>query len=533
MILKVLDLFSGIGGFSLGLERTGGFRTVAFCESNDYARAVLAKHWPDVPRYSDIRELRYSDLTRDGISHPDVLCGGFPCQDISVAGRNAGIGGSRSGLWSEYARLIDEIRPNFVIIENVSVLRSRGLDQVLGQLAALGYDAEWHCIPASTVGAPHQRDRVWVVAYTNKTRRPWLGPPQPKEWRDNPVSVGPSETMAHAYLPRLAFGESLQSYSRKEQSSVIGSDWWAFEPNICRVAHGVPSRVDRLTCLGNAIVPQIATLIGYAIMEQATPDGRSASTLIAGRYQVLASLVGGTYFVTDLQQEPDLVVRIGGKIRRFESQEEAAQWINQEIAAMPEMEPEVLRPAKDVVPPKTAKAATQARRSGGVGERTKELIRQGLDNEGVVAALKKEFPNNANSIGNVRWYRNALKKEGVPTQPRTLQELGVSSPAKPRAPRATNTATAKAGRSPAPAAPRIVKLLSDEGRAAVKHITSLTGNGQSSAPLYTATDSLEQIGRTLQALGSTLVKLEADQRRSKTKNEAMLKNLRAMLAEGS
>ncbi len=255
-------------------------------------------------------------------------------------------------------------------------------------------------------------------------------------------------------------------------------------------------------------------------MIQSTSDGRYASTLIADRYQVLASLVGGTYFVTDLQQEPDLVVRVGGKIRRFESQEEAEQWINQEIAMSDE--PEVLRPAKEasVVPPKTTKAMR-----GGVGERTKALIRQGLDNEGVIAALNKEFPNNANSVANVRWYRNALKKEGVPTQPRTLQELGVSSSAKPRAPRTP--------KSPAPTFPHDVKILSDEGRAAVKHITSLTGNGQSSAPLYTAADSLGQIGRTLQALGATLVKIEADQKRAKTKNEAMLKSLRAMLAEGS
>jgi len=165
--LTVLDLFSGIGGFSLGLERTGGFRTIAFCEIDAFCRRVLAKHWPEVPCYDDVRELTATTLAADGLVRPDVICGGFPCQDISHAGKGAGIDGERSGLWREYARLVGELRPDYVIVENVSALRSRGLDRVLGDLAALGYDAEWHCIPASAVGAPHRRDRIWIVAYAN------------------------------------------------------------------------------------------------------------------------------------------------------------------------------------------------------------------------------------------------------------------------------------------------------------------------------------------------------------------------------
>lgn len=152
--MRVLDLFSGIGGFSLGLERAG-MHTVAFCEIEPFCRAVLAQHWPGVPIYDDVRTLTADTLRRDGIA-VDVIAGGFPCQDISVAGDRAGLEGARSGLWSEYRRLIGEIRPRFVVVENVTGLLSLGLSTVLGDLAALGYDATWDCVPASAVGAPSQ-----------------------------------------------------------------------------------------------------------------------------------------------------------------------------------------------------------------------------------------------------------------------------------------------------------------------------------------------------------------------------------------
>jgi DNA (cytosine-5)-methyltransferase 1 len=169
--LRVLSLFAGIGGFDLGLERTGGFKTVAFCEIDKKAQQVLRKHWPEVPIYDDVTKLTAERLAADGIA-VDVICGGFPCQDISLAGRGAGIEGERSGLWSDYSRLIGELLPHYVIVENVSALLGRGLDRVLGDLAEVGYDADWHCIPASAVGAPHRRDRVWIVAYPRHRDEP-------------------------------------------------------------------------------------------------------------------------------------------------------------------------------------------------------------------------------------------------------------------------------------------------------------------------------------------------------------------------
>ena len=169
--MKVLDLFSGIGGFSLGLERAG-METVAFCEIEPFPRAVLKKHWPEVLCYEDVRTLTAARLAADGINEIDVICGGFPCQDLSLAGRMVGMDGTRSGLWSEIARLIGELRPRYAIMENVANLLSgpagrsgEWFGRVLGDLASLGYDAEWHCIPAGNLGAPHERDRVWIVAY--------------------------------------------------------------------------------------------------------------------------------------------------------------------------------------------------------------------------------------------------------------------------------------------------------------------------------------------------------------------------------
>lgn len=269
--LRVLDLFSGIGGFSLGLERTGGFETVAFCEIEEFPRRVLAKHWPEVPCYHDVRELTAARLAADGIA-VDVICGGFPCQDISTAGHGAGLEGERSGLWSEYARLIGELRPKFVIVENVAALLGRGMGRVLGDLAAIRYDAEWHCIPASAIGAHHRRDRLWIVGYPYGL---WELQPQRGKQDERRRSGNASQEMADTKRWRLQSGDVEctrpatiipAAFSRYSGGSEFG-EAWRTEPNVGRVAYGLPNGMDRIKGLGNAVVPQIPELIGYAIID--------------------------------------------------------------------------------------------------------------------------------------------------------------------------------------------------------------------------------------------------------------------------
>ena len=288
--LRVLDLFSGIGGFSLGLERTGGFETVAFCEIEPFPRKVLAKHWPEVPCYHDVTKLTGDILARDGIT-VDVITGGFPCQDISTAGRQAGIGeGTRSGLWSEIVRLIGELSPRYDIVENVAALLSGPSEQrggwfgrILGDLAECGYDAEWENIPASAVGAPHRRERVWIVAYRNggdgqpgAGKRPELWGAAFGERADNDACGAGVELKALAHTNKAG----LQGRKKAGDLS-CGGAWghqlfercadmprgiWGAEPAVGRVANGVPDRSHRLAALGNAVVPQIPELIGRAIL---------------------------------------------------------------------------------------------------------------------------------------------------------------------------------------------------------------------------------------------------------------------------
>ena len=267
--MKHLDLFSGIGGFALA-ARNVGWDTVAFCEIEDYPRKVLAKHWPDVPIYKDVRDVTAKRLRSDGIT-ADIITGGFPCQDISLAGKQVGIDGERSGLWSELARIIGEVRPRYAVLENVAALLSgdsgRWFQRVLGDLAEVGYDCEWHCIPASHVGAPHRRDRVWIIAYPNAGQC---------EREDGQVQAGRNTTnsglssVADTNHPRLEgwIREVMSERTRERTAGQSSDPWdgnWITEPGVGRVANGVSRRVDRLKGLGNAIVPQVAEVIFRAI----------------------------------------------------------------------------------------------------------------------------------------------------------------------------------------------------------------------------------------------------------------------------
>ena len=283
--LKVLDLFSGIGGFSLGLQRTNGFETVAFCEIEDFPKKVLKKHWADVPIYEDVKNVTRKRLVSDGIPRIDVVTGGFPCQDLSIAGNQKGIEAERSGLWSELCRIIGDVRPRYAIVENVTALISgdngRWFGKVLGDLAEVGYDCEWHCISASELGAHHHRDRVWIIAYSEITRTRknnkglWSGTSGVSRGEE---TSGVKESMADTMRERLEghwqFGKNDGTVQQATQPFIsinlqngISREYWATEPELGRVANGIPNRSHRLKGLGNAVVPQIPELIGRAILE--------------------------------------------------------------------------------------------------------------------------------------------------------------------------------------------------------------------------------------------------------------------------
>ena len=383
--LQHLDLFSGIGGFSLGLEEIGLVETVAFCDFDKYCQQVLKKHWPSVPIFSDIKELTYEKLKSNGINKIDIITGGYPCQPFSVAGRKKGEEDPRH-VWPEYFRLIKELKPTWVIGENVSGHIKLGLDTVLENLESEGYSTRTFSISASSVGANHQRERVWIIAHsdsnrakwnqsedrqgsrteqnsedvansnnagdrtseyeTNKnrektderwqeqsqfefsgygknmenTRRPlWTwsfeqgkngneveegNADQPERSSSAPQSNvadsksigsdvrenrkyqeesrhsweigskirGVSSNVADSDSERLKEQWRSKSISTKGDKSECSSSeegvrWWEFEPNVGRVANGVPKRVDRLKSLGNSLVPQIPFLIGSCIKE--------------------------------------------------------------------------------------------------------------------------------------------------------------------------------------------------------------------------------------------------------------------------
>ena len=353
MKLNHLDLFSGIGGFSLGLEATGGFETKAFCDIEEYPRQVLQKHWPHVKQYKDIKELNYERLKADGIDSIDIITGGYPCQPFSVAGRKKGEEDPRH-LWPEYFRLVKELRPTWVIGENVSGHIKLGLDTVIKDLESEDYSVRPFSISAASVGANHQRERIWIVAYsernynfneeqrvngeekkisrehrednstTGQSSRTSTARTQSdshvvnsdsirslqhtettketsrrgtetssmstsdvantNEWKNNTRNESkPREEEQFKFSPNSSSergvvantnGEGSQRYGSEyelrksqEERKTSWSRWWDIEPNVGRVAHGIPKRVDRLKGLGNSLIPQIPYYLGTVILE--------------------------------------------------------------------------------------------------------------------------------------------------------------------------------------------------------------------------------------------------------------------------
>lgn len=296
--MKIGSLFSGIGGLELGLERAG-LGTVAWqCEIDPFCRRVLARHWPEVTRYEDVRTLGAD------AAPVDVICGGFPCQDVSLAGKRAGLAGERSGLWSEFRRIIEELAPSIVVIENVLGLRTSGLPRVLADLAALGFDAEWSDLSAADVGAPHQRRRLFIVAANPERVVLRLEP----GWLERACREAAAVTLddgedghaAHANIDsreswrtdHACKGEGRRDSYRgvvcstvsdadgegePQQEGALGAQWrrssdGCWRPPVSpirRMDDGISNRSHgrRLKALGNAVVPACAEVIGRAIVE--------------------------------------------------------------------------------------------------------------------------------------------------------------------------------------------------------------------------------------------------------------------------
>jgi DNA-cytosine methyltransferase len=278
--LRTLDLFAGAGGFTIAGELAGGYKTVAFCEIDKYAQKVLAKNWPDVPIFGDVTKLKGSD-----VGSVDVITGGFPCQDLSAAGRGAGIGyGTRSGLFREMLRLACEIREiqgrlPYIIFENVPRFLSgpsenpgEWFGEFLWALAEVGYDAEWFCLSAAAIGAPHKRERVCIVAYATEMQRNVTkyysenSGTQVSKFRSGfgaayaayAKQVGRPK-MVLQYITRNGFGPSIKRQTDDAGARFSSGQWnsWTSESEVCGVDDGIPNQSHRLGMMGNAIVPQV------------------------------------------------------------------------------------------------------------------------------------------------------------------------------------------------------------------------------------------------------------------------------------
>jgi len=309
-VIKTLDLFSGIGGFSLGLEATGFFETTCFVENDPYCQAVLRHHWPEVPILGDIKDVKGSDLP----TRPDLVCGGFPCQPFSHAGKQQAQDDPRH-LWPEMFRIIRELRPTWVCGENVTGLVRLGLDEVLTDLEGEGYATRTFNIPACAVGAPHLRQRLWIVAHSDSESEPdgafdgnarqrqlgfEFGGSEATSYDSDPDDHGSHRAKKHKQNTKHRqtelrdkqvcefgqVGEDVADTNSNDGGRECGSkppngetrlehsgsgersrpeDHWSFEPEVGRLVNGLPNRVPQLRALGNSIIPQIAKEIGYAI----------------------------------------------------------------------------------------------------------------------------------------------------------------------------------------------------------------------------------------------------------------------------
>ena len=258
--LNVVSLFSGIGGLELGLERAG-MNTIGQIEIDPYCQRVLAKNWPEVPRHDDVKTATewWHSEQRPSV---DVICGGFPCQDISNTGARAGITGAKSSLWGAMAIAIRDLRPRYVVIENVAALLVRGFDTVLADLHALGFDAEWSVLSACAMGAPHTRERLFVLAYPHNSGLQASGA---RGVRNGHEVVGRRVGREHLYA------------SSESRRGALGTGW-ATEPDVDRMADGLSDAMDRarLFALGNAVVPQVAEYVGGLIVDHSLAQERAA-----------------------------------------------------------------------------------------------------------------------------------------------------------------------------------------------------------------------------------------------------------------
>jgi DNA (cytosine-5)-methyltransferase 1 len=247
--MRQLDLFSGIGMFAYAMQRVWGKQhsIAAFCEIEQNCQSILKKHWPYIPIYSDIRNLKGSEFAKI-----DIITGGFPCQDISACNHSGqGLRGKRSGLWWEFRRIISEIGPKHVIVENSAELLYRGAGDLFASMAEIGYNTQWHCIPGYYVGAPHERDRIWIIANTNGAR-----------WHK----------LLYNYLQReLKKEETKQNIALAKCNNFVDEfEKSVGESPVFRMDNGHPTRLDtirRLQAVGNAIIPWAAVMILRGIKE--------------------------------------------------------------------------------------------------------------------------------------------------------------------------------------------------------------------------------------------------------------------------